>query len=58
VFNSTIENEDYVMGEEQQRTAESGRLGHFVFGRNEAPLHHYHNSFRAALGRPPLEVLE
>ncbi|NWH07801.1 MAG: aromatic ring-hydroxylating dioxygenase subunit alpha [Alphaproteobacteria bacterium] len=57
VFNSTIENEDYAMGEDQQRAAESGRLVHFLFGRNEAPLHHYHNAFRAALGEPPLEVV-
>lgn len=57
IFNSTIEHEDYVMGEEQQRASESGRLGHFVFGRNEAPLHHYHNTFRAALGLPPLDAV-
>ncbi len=55
VFVSTIEEEDYVMGEHQQRTAESGLLEHSIFGRNEAPLHHFHNSFRSALGMRPLE---
>ncbi|WP_317929910.1 aromatic ring-hydroxylating oxygenase subunit alpha [Halioxenophilus sp. WMMB6] len=58
VFNSTVENEDYVMGESQQQSAESGRLKTLIFGRNEAPLQHYHNTFRAALGLPPLETLD
>ena len=55
VFDSTIEKEDYVMGEHQQGAAESGQLEHLVFGRNEPALHHYHSHFRAALGMPPLE---
>lgn len=58
VFDSTIEQEDYRVGESTQRSAESGALDHLIFGRNEAALHHYHNTFRAALEMPPLDVIE
>lgn len=58
VFNSTIEDEDYLMGESQQRSAQSGLLDHVIFGRNEAALQHYHNSFRSALDLPPLEIVD
>lgn len=58
VFTSTIEEEDYLMGEHQQRTAQSGLQPHSIFGRNEAPLHHFHNGFRSALGMSPLERVE
>lgn len=57
VFNSTIEKEDYVMGEYQQLSAESGLLEHVIFGRNEPALHHYHNTFRKELGMPGLEKI-
>ena len=55
VFSSTIENEDYRMGELQQKSAESGLLEYVVFGRNEPPLHHFHRTFREELGLSPLE---
>ena len=55
VFDSTIEQEDYLMGELQQKSAEAGQLDHVLFGRNEPALHHYHAHFREALGMPPLE---
>lgn len=55
ILDSTVEHEDFAMGEAAQRTAESGLMEHFVFGRNEAPLHHFHDTFRAALGMAPLE---
>ena len=58
VFDSTIENEDYAVGEMTQKAAESGAIQHFVFGRNEAPLHHYHNMFRRELGRDELELVD
>ena len=58
VFDSTIEQEDFLMGEQQQRAAENGTLDHVIFGRNEPALHHYHRSFRDALGLSPLEVYE
>ena len=56
VFDSTIEQEDYLMGETTQPSAENGLIEHLIFGRNEPALHHYHNTFRAALQMPPLEV--
>lgn len=58
IFDSTVDQEDYAMGETTQRSAESGAIDYFVFGRNEAPLHHFHNTFRAALNRAPLDTLE
>ncbi len=58
VFDSTIEQEDYLMGQHQQSAAESGQLEHLVFGRNEPALHHYHSHFREALGMAPLERIE
>jgi hypothetical protein len=58
VFDSTIEQEDYLMGEHQQRSAESGQLDHILFGRNEPALHHYHRHFREALGMSPLERMD
>lgn len=54
VFASTIEQQDYLMGEHQQIAAENGTLEHVLFGRNEPALHHYHRTFREALGLPPL----
>lgn len=58
VFNSTIEMEDYLMGETTQQAAENGTLTHLTFGRNEPALHHYHNTFREALNLPPLEQVD
>ncbi len=52
---STVENEDFRMGESTQRSVQSGSLDYVVFGRNEPALHHFHNTFRAALGMSPLE---
>lgn len=57
IFNDVLKNEDYVIGEQQQQTAANGLMQYSIFGRNEAPLHHYHNTFRQALGLPPLERL-
>jgi len=58
VFNSTIEKEDYAMGEMQQRAAETGMLKEVIFGRNEPALHHFHQNFREALNQSPLEPVE
>lgn len=58
VFDSTVEHEDYRMGESTQRAADSGAMEYLLFGRNEPALHHYHNTFRDALGMPPLERVE
>jgi phenylpropionate dioxygenase-like ring-hydroxylating dioxygenase large terminal subunit len=57
VFTSTIEQEDYLMGEYQQKTAQNGLLEFVTFGRNEKPLHHFHKTFREVLGLPPLEII-
>ena len=57
VFYSTVAQEDYVMGEYQQRAAQSGLLPHVIFGRNEPALHHFHQSFRKAIGLAPLEKI-
>ena len=58
VFSSTIENEDYEMGEMQQRAAENGQLKEIMFGRNEPALHHFHTNYREALGQPSLEPVD
>ena len=58
VFTSTIEYEDYVMGEYQQQAAESGLAGEAIFGRNEPVLHHFHRSYREALGMPRFEAIK
>ncbi len=55
IVNSTLEHEDFRMAESTQATVASGALDYLVFGRNEVPLHHFHNTFRAALDLPPLE---
>ena len=55
VFRSTVEHEDYLMGEMQQRAAENGLMKEIIFGRNEPALHHFHQSYREALNLPPLE---
>lgn len=57
IFRSTIEAEDYAMGVDAQRAAESGLLQHLIFGRNEPALHHFHRCFSDALDLPPPEVL-
>jgi phenylpropionate dioxygenase-like ring-hydroxylating dioxygenase large terminal subunit len=56
LFISTVEHEDYLMGAKTQSAANSGKIDHFLFGRNEPALHHFHNHYRRALGMPPLEV--
>ncbi len=55
LFVSTVEHEDYAMGEKTQAAANSGKVEYFLFGRNEPALHHFHNNYRAAMGMPPLE---
>ncbi len=57
IFDSTIEKEDYLMGETTQKSAESGLLEYVLFGRNEPALHHYHNTFREVLGMEPMEKI-
>jgi len=54
-FASIIRDEDYAVAARSQVGAESGLQEHLIFGRNEPALHHYHNTYRAALGMEPLE---
>ena len=49
-FSAVVEKEDYALAVTTQRAAESGLQDYVIFGRNEPPLHHYHNTFRKALG--------
>ena len=58
VFASTVEEEDYLMGEYQQKASENGLLTEVIFGRNESPLHHFHRTFREKLGLSALEKIE
>ena len=55
-FAEIIRDEDYVAAAASHRGARSGLVEHFLFGRNEPALHHYHRTYRAALGLPPLET--
>ena len=56
-FGDIIRDEDYLAAAGSQRAADSGLQEHFVFGRNEPTLHHYHNTYNKVLGLPPLERL-
>jgi nitrite reductase/ring-hydroxylating ferredoxin subunit len=55
-FGAIIRDEDYVAAAAAYRGAKSGLIDHFLFGRNEPALHHYHETYRDALGLPPLET--
>ncbi len=55
-FNRIIMDEDYFAAESTQIGAASGAQTHYLFGRNEPALHHYHNVHREGLGEPRLEV--
>ena len=57
-FGSIIRDEDYAASASQQVTADSSRVEHVIFGRNEPALHHYHNTYRAALGMDTLPLLD
>ncbi|MEM7017045.1 MAG: aromatic ring-hydroxylating dioxygenase subunit alpha [Pseudomonadota bacterium] len=56
-FASVIEQEDYVAAASSHVGALSGAQEHVVFGRNEPALHHYHNTYREALGMSKLELV-
>ncbi len=57
-FAEIVRDEDYVQAASQQRSADHGSLEYVVFGRNEPALHHYHSTYRKALGMPPLELVD
>ena len=45
------------MAARSQLGADAGNPEYVIFGRNEPALHHYHNTYREALGMEPLELL-
>ena len=57
-FASVIQTEDYVAAASGHRGALSGAQEYMILGRNEPALHHYHNTYREALGLPPLETVD
>ncbi len=57
-FANIIRDEDYAVAARAQIGAEAGVPEYNVLGRNEPALHHYHNTYREALGMEPLELLE
>ena len=57
-FGQVIRDEDYVAAASGHRGARSGAVEYVTFGRNEPALHHYHNTYRDALGLPPLETVD
>jgi nitrite reductase/ring-hydroxylating ferredoxin subunit len=57
-FATVIQNEDYVAAASGHRGALSGAFEYVTFGRNEPALHHYHNTYREALGMAPLERVD
>lgn len=54
-FGEIIRDEDYAICETTQKAMQAGLQEYVIFGRNEPPLHHYHNTYRKVLGLPPLE---
>jgi phenylpropionate dioxygenase-like ring-hydroxylating dioxygenase large terminal subunit len=57
IFGDVIRDEDYWVAEGSQRNADAGVQEFVLFGRNEPALHHYHNTYREALGMEPLELI-
>ena len=57
-FAEIIRDEDYWVAARSQLGAEAGVPGFNIFGRNEPALHHYHNTYREALGMERLEFVE
>ncbi len=57
-FAEIIRDEDYAAAASSHRGLRSGFLKEMVFGRNEPALHHYHNTYRDALGMEPLPLEE
>jgi phenylpropionate dioxygenase-like ring-hydroxylating dioxygenase large terminal subunit len=57
-FGDVIRDEDFEVASRSQRGSDCGIPEHVIFGRNEPALHHYHNTYREALGMAPLELLD
>ena len=57
-FSSVIQDEDYVAAASSHKGLLSGNLDFLTFGKNEPALHHYHNTYREALGLQSLPLEE
>ena len=57
-FGSVIRDEDYVVAASSHKGLKSGNINYLTFGRNEPALHHYHNTYREALGLQKLSLIE
>lgn len=57
-FASVIRDEDYVAAASSHKGLKSGNLDYLTFGKNEPALHHYHNTYREALGLQYLPLEE
>ena len=55
-FASVIRDEDYVAAASSHKGLKSGYLDYLTFGKNEPALHHYHNTYREALGLQSLPL--
>ena len=51
---ATVQGEDFPAGETIQAGIPSGAQDHFIWGRYELALEHYHRSIKELLDRPPL----
>ncbi len=56
-FGDVIRDEDFEVAARSQLGADCGLPEHVLFGRNEPALHHYHSTYREALGLPALPLL-
>ena len=57
-FASVIRDEDYVAAASSHKGLKSGNIDYLTFGKNEPALHHYHNTYREALGLQSLPLEE
>ena len=57
-FASVIRDEDYLVAASSHRGLMTGSLDFLTFGKNEPALHHYHNTYREALGLQSLPLEE
>ena len=57
-FAGVIRDEDYAVASRSQTGVDSGLMESVLFGRNEPALHHYHNTYRAALDMEPYPLIE
>ena len=57
-FASVIRDEDYLVAASSHRGLMTGSLDYLTFGKNEPALHHYHNTYREALGLQSLPLEE